>query len=134
MWKNFKLIQENFEKEISGAGSAFSELKSRSLDPSILTLFPPLTQGHCATSEQSSYAKNGNNLFYHKLDAEYFFVYHFFFEKNSIFRENSEKLRRGHMSPFFSQRRYLAPKINLNFFYRKLGTAYFFPEKEHLRP
>ncbi len=57
-----------------------------------------LQHGHWGTAmcKQSSYTKNEYNLFYQKLDAEYF-LFKNFFEKNSIFWENPEKLFCGHI-------------------------------------
>ncbi len=43
----------------------------------------------------------------------------------SIFRENCAKLFLGHIWWLFRERRLLAPKISVTFFYHKLGTEYF---------
>ncbi len=59
-------------------------------------MFATRPLGHCTTCKGSSYTKNEYNLFYHKLDAEYF-LFDNFFEKGNIFRENSEKLFWGHI-------------------------------------
>ncbi len=47
--------------------------------------------GYCATCKGSSYTKNEYGLFYHKLDAKYFFIQQFF-RKSCVFQENYEKL------------------------------------------
>ncbi len=64
--------------------------------------------------KESSYTKNEYNLFHQKLDTEYFLLDNFF-EKSSIFRENSEKLFWGHIWRLFRERRRLASKINITF-------------------
>ncbi len=64
----------------------------------------------------SSYTKNEYNLFYRKLNAEYFFIQQFFFEKSSIFWENGKKLFWWQIWQFFRERRRLARKINITFF------------------
>ncbi len=43
-------------------------------------LFAACPLGHCATSKGSSYTKNEYNLFYQKLDAEYF-LFNIFLKK-----------------------------------------------------
>ncbi len=75
--------------------------------------------GHYATCQGLTYTKNEYNLFYHKLDGEYFLFNNFF--KKKVF---SEKMR-GTFDDFFSERRHLVPKINIIFFYHKLGAEYF---------
>ncbi len=45
------------------------------------TLFPTQLLGHCAICKGPSYTKNKYNLFYQKLDAEYFFIQQFFRKK-----------------------------------------------------
>ncbi len=56
-----------------------------------------------------------NLFYYHKLDAEYFFIRQFF-RKSSIFRENCEKLFWGHIWVFFRGKRHFAPQIDITFF------------------
>ncbi len=62
--------------------------------PSALTSFAIWPLRCCATCKGSSYTKNEYNFFYNKLYAKYF-LFDNFFEKNGIFRKNSEKLFRG---------------------------------------
>ncbi len=82
--------------------------------------------GRCATCKRLFYIKNEYNIFYYyKLDAEYFFIQQIFQKKNNIFQKNCEKLFAGHIWPFFRKSRRLGPKINIDFFYHKLGTEYF---------
>ncbi len=45
--------------------------------------------GHTATCKGSSYTKNEYNLFYQKLDTEYFFIQ--FFSKKAVFSEKTLK-------------------------------------------
>ncbi len=63
----------------------------------------------------SSYTKNEYNLFYQKLDAEYYFIRQFF-PKSSIFRKKQWKTALGHIWRLFREGRRLAPKINMAFY------------------
>ncbi len=65
------------------------DILKRKSKGSTLTLFATRLLGHCATCQESPYTKNEYNLFYQKLDADFFF--NNFFEKSSIFKENCEE-------------------------------------------
>ncbi len=75
--------------------------------PSTFTLFATRPLGHCETNEY--------NLFYQKLDAEHFFIRHYF-SKIAVFSEkNSEKPLRGAFDNFLGKRCVFHPKINITF-------------------
>ncbi len=70
--------------------SDISECRSRGSPPSTLTLFATWSLSRCATCKESSYAKNKYNFFYHKSDAEYFFIQQFIW-KNLVFSKKIVK-------------------------------------------
>ncbi len=75
---------------------------------------------HCVACKRSSYTKNECNLFYQKLDAEYFFIRQFFRKTHYFLRKPWKTVFEEHTRRFFRERKSLAPKININFLHRKL--------------
>ncbi len=121
--RNHSTERENFLAQEVCQKNDTSDRRSNS-PPSTLTLFASQPLGHCATCKGPSYTKNQYNLFYHKLDAEYFLFNNFF--KKTVFSEKTVKnCFWGHIRQFFREKRRLVPKINITFFYHKLGTEYF---------
>ncbi len=90
---------------------------------STLNLFATRPLGHCATCQGSSHTKNEYNLFYEKLDAEYFLIQQFF-RKKQYFLRKLRKTVLGRIWQFFRERRRLVPKINITFFYHKWEMRY----------
>ncbi len=68
--------------------------------PFNLTLFATRPLGHCATCQGSSYTKNEYNLFYQKLDAEYFFIQQFFQKKQYFQRKLRKTVLGVHLKIF----------------------------------
>ncbi len=84
-----------------------SERRSKWSPPSILSLFTTLPLCQCATCKGSSYTKNKYNLFYQKLDAEYFFNS---FLKNAVFSEKTVKNCFGAHLTIFKRKEASCPK------------------------
>ncbi len=88
-WKFQTDSELNFKKSLAQEVRQKSDTSKRTNKSWPYFTTRPL--GHCATCKESSYTKNEYNLFYQKLDAEYF-LFNNFLEKNSIFWENHEKV------------------------------------------
>ncbi len=63
-----------------------------------LSFFATQSLGHCAICQGSSYTKNEYNLFYQKLDAEYFFIRQFFWKKQYLLRKLWKTVLAAHLT------------------------------------
>ncbi len=75
-------LKKGERKKIYGAGRTSEEKYFGTWNVRVEEATRPL--GRCATCKESILYKKIINLFYHKLDAEYFLFYNFF-EKSGIF-------------------------------------------------
>ncbi len=64
---------------------------AESFATSKLTLLVTRPPGCCAICKRSSYTKNEYNLFYHKLNVEYFLFNNLKKKKKAVFREKTVK-------------------------------------------
>ncbi len=68
--------------------------------PSTITLLETQPLGHRAICKASSYTKNEYNLFYQKLDAEYFFIQQIFWKKQYFPRKTQKTVLTVHLIIF----------------------------------